>query len=763
MADVKIHGIDGMTVEEIRKEVEGGARLVQYIYVISIFVMTFKRGSDIYFIRAGRSPVFPGLPCTFLTLFFGWWGFPWGPLYSLEALFKNLSGGIDLTHDWMLSTRPSEPPKIFEQPRPAHPTPPTQPAQDKTAFVSPLERHGNTAQLRQTGMQSYASSPATNPPEYDYSKPRKKPLRAYLIPITVLAVLVTVGVCVRPLYLGFNHRVFLVNGLDQSYSIIIDGEAHEVPPGTGKELSLTEGKYEVSAKFPATNQPTFFEKADIRTPFCDRMFGKEKITFINPDKLALIYREKVYYSVFASKDIPPGGFVIFPNKSVLHMTKPDFVLQDFPSSVDLPRDQVQHIKERVAIAGDFDIYARLQVIQKEILAEATDYAARIAAFNIDAPNLFESALEAVPEEERQKFFESQLNTRPVFTEWHRKYQDYLRATGKRAALEKYYRSLLDNEPNNGALLYLYGRAISIPGESEQYYKKSLNAPTPCPYAWLALAWEQCGAGNFPEGLKYIEEARAAGFDAPDIHAMQRTLFLATGQQKKALDDIAAEFEKIPANFPLAEEYALLAGCCRVREPICDTIFEKFAKAADNAKSPIEAKTLAQVKARLRAVYAYGSADKNEFLREAAKNTDWFITAAQAEISRKEIVGVEKSFLEKSLSIDSGMLFLFYIAEMLNGSKDAEKYFNAAVTTLSKERELEHAVELALLGKALVSPTPEYVLPMFGESTQKRIAACAFGLRFPSQKQGFFASARKHNFHPGFPKLLLDEVLNSEKK
>jgi hypothetical protein len=47
----------------------------------------------------GESPVRQALPYTIVSLLLGWWGIPWGPLHTIEALKTNLNGGIDVTSD----------------------------------------------------------------------------------------------------------------------------------------------------------------------------------------------------------------------------------------------------------------------------------------------------------------------------------------------------------------------------------------------------------------------------------------------------------------------------------------------------------------------------------------------------------------------------------------------------------------------------------------------------------------------------------------
>ena len=93
----KIVGVDGMTEADLDAAIDAGGRLVVYHYTISVLIMTFRRGSAVHFIPAGESAVVKGLPYSLLSFIAGWWGFPWGPIYTVGSLIKNFSGGDDVT------------------------------------------------------------------------------------------------------------------------------------------------------------------------------------------------------------------------------------------------------------------------------------------------------------------------------------------------------------------------------------------------------------------------------------------------------------------------------------------------------------------------------------------------------------------------------------------------------------------------------------------------------------------------------------------
>lgn len=92
-----IRGTEGMSDAEIVEEVGKGGRFVCYMFCFSIVVMTFRRASEVMFIKAGASRVTPGLKWTLLTLLVGWWGIPWGPIFSIQCIYTNLTGGKDVT------------------------------------------------------------------------------------------------------------------------------------------------------------------------------------------------------------------------------------------------------------------------------------------------------------------------------------------------------------------------------------------------------------------------------------------------------------------------------------------------------------------------------------------------------------------------------------------------------------------------------------------------------------------------------------------
>ena len=93
----QIIGIEGMSQEQLVHELQSGARFVQYQFCFSLGIMTIKQGTNFYFVRAGESRAVKGIRWSLLTLLIGWWGIPWGPIYTVQSLWVNLRGGDDVT------------------------------------------------------------------------------------------------------------------------------------------------------------------------------------------------------------------------------------------------------------------------------------------------------------------------------------------------------------------------------------------------------------------------------------------------------------------------------------------------------------------------------------------------------------------------------------------------------------------------------------------------------------------------------------------
>ena len=98
---MRIKNIAGLSAKDLQQESELGARFIYFTFTISLIVITLKRTSGVYLIRTNENVVIKGIPYTLLSFFFGWWGIPFGPKFTMESIRTNLKGGKDVTDEVM--------------------------------------------------------------------------------------------------------------------------------------------------------------------------------------------------------------------------------------------------------------------------------------------------------------------------------------------------------------------------------------------------------------------------------------------------------------------------------------------------------------------------------------------------------------------------------------------------------------------------------------------------------------------------------------
>ncbi len=94
---MRLRGMETLMPAELEAVLRSGARFVFFEYCISLVFVTLRRPSSIVLLRRGERGLIRGLPYTVLSLLLGWWGLPWGLIYTPLALFTNLRGGRDVT------------------------------------------------------------------------------------------------------------------------------------------------------------------------------------------------------------------------------------------------------------------------------------------------------------------------------------------------------------------------------------------------------------------------------------------------------------------------------------------------------------------------------------------------------------------------------------------------------------------------------------------------------------------------------------------
>lgn len=76
--------------------------LKQYQVCLSFLIISTKMNSR-YFIREYHITQIISLLYSIITFIFGWWGLPWGPIYTVQVILSNIKGGKNITVQELLS------------------------------------------------------------------------------------------------------------------------------------------------------------------------------------------------------------------------------------------------------------------------------------------------------------------------------------------------------------------------------------------------------------------------------------------------------------------------------------------------------------------------------------------------------------------------------------------------------------------------------------------------------------------------------------
>ena len=71
-------------------------RLTRYQVAISFLIVSFKIPTRSYVVGHHATGLVAAA-CILISIGFGWWGIPWGPIYTVQVIRRNLRGGVSQT------------------------------------------------------------------------------------------------------------------------------------------------------------------------------------------------------------------------------------------------------------------------------------------------------------------------------------------------------------------------------------------------------------------------------------------------------------------------------------------------------------------------------------------------------------------------------------------------------------------------------------------------------------------------------------------
>lgn len=94
--DLDLRRFSNMTERDFHNAVALGTRYVYFRFAFSLVLFSMVHPTRVHVVNGRKQALLRGSPYTLLTLLFGWWGLPHGPIYTIACLITNLRGGVDV-------------------------------------------------------------------------------------------------------------------------------------------------------------------------------------------------------------------------------------------------------------------------------------------------------------------------------------------------------------------------------------------------------------------------------------------------------------------------------------------------------------------------------------------------------------------------------------------------------------------------------------------------------------------------------------------
>lgn len=707
---MQIKGVDGLTPELLRGEIDRGGRLVIYTYCVSIVILTFKRPTAIYFVRAGQSPVTQGLPFALVTLLFGWWGFPWGPIYSIECLWKTLSGGIDVTNDIAASL----------QPKPG--------AAD-------------------------ARGSLTTPPPALPPRPRRKPFSRRQVLVAASAILAggTLIYAIVCDQIGRNRQVAVINGQPVRANYTLNGQAVSLPPFGYKLLSLPEGEFAFSSEqgLPAAT-------IRVETPFWSRPF-QSRVIVLNPDRAGLFYRYHVIYKgdrAVGDNHGQPTDTALYANEDHYILPAPDYAFEEPPVSITMPSSTSFASRTRLAMVPAREPSDRINVVSENLGPEAAaSFARNLALARPDDEAVLRAVLNVLRPEDSLALLDSRIGDRPVRVEWHRAYQTMSERFRPDVDLRARYAAMAEASPEVGALRYLLARIETDTDAARRDYDLALAAPQPCVYAHLGLGYLDSVGLRYAAALSHFDLAIQGGIKNESVLSNRREMLLALRRHDELLADVRQRRAANPDAVVLAAEEIQCVLAASPDAAAARAIRDAYVSRA-GVSFPKE--ELSSLRSYLDATIAYGLGDETAFAREVAL-LKGPLYAFQASVCRRDHVAARAALKDAPIIPSDYLLMLHLVALRAADATAAETYWNEALVALRKEGGSRSPVADQLATHAALDPESLRLASL--SAVQKSLVFASLGLRHPERRELYHALAAETNFSPVFPHLLISSSIS----
>lgn len=356
-------------------------------------------------------------------------------------------------------------------------------------------------------------------------------------------------------FMGLFRSVYVVNGLETSYSIEIDGDKVNLPPKGIEKIKVSEGTKKVSIVDSDIIEGEF--EFEINTPFWKRPFIK-KLYILNPDKVAVLLRDETIYVTDDYKgdlSYDDLSYKYYTGNNFYEMNRVNFLFKEFPEEIEMSLDKVK----RTRLAHIEDIYPMRQymdVLDDVGYQQALSHIESKIMYNPDDERSLQLFTYYSDEESCIDFFRSKLEDRPVLVNLHIYYQNLMEEYDPSYDLKEEYTRYLENEKDNNELYYLLSRAEDDLDKRIDLLERSIEGENPSAFGYYILGYINQCMGNFEKAYDYVKEAVKIRKNQESFVYVMEDIMLSLKMYDDLLERNRISQQKDPYNGTLAFEEVL---------------------------------------------------------------------------------------------------------------------------------------------------------------------------------------------------------------
>ena len=537
-------------------------------------------------------------------------------------------------------------------------------------------------------------------------------------------------------------NVFVVNGLDIPYSVLVNGERMKLPAGGRVRADVGYGTLSVE---PAPGDlPIDPAEMEIEAAFFSR--DSDKLLFvINPDRSALIVWDEVTYGD-ESRTAATGGHRLHVGEPYYSFPNTDYPFRDSPKTVKPRSGRPMERRYRVTQVEGASALERVSRVMEELDREAAaSYLKNTLTLNPAAQDLVRLLYVLLEEDEALALIEPMLTRRPVLVQWHRYYQQLIEQVQPQRRLAAEYKELLSAEPRNTSLAYLVGRVVDDPEEAQEYFQRAITGKKPEPYGHYAIGYAHAIRSEFPEALAAVRRAMKLASNDVGFAGLEQELMVATGKWKQLAKRRRQELKQAPYNWTTVAQLVATLSADGEVDAVRSTIRDYLGKLKELGEASVSSDQISEIRSILLATQAQWTGDSAEFIK-AARNLDepeWKLRAAlaQADVQRAATLVAENVDLQEGGFTHLG---LYALASSVGKPALAERQLATALERF-REGPKDHRWVAEWLADGGQAPTLQETFKAGIQSNQRRLVLVALGTRYPDAQDQFFGDARKHNF------------------